>query len=275
MINRLLVFLLLVYVSSLSYAQKDMIMFRDGKQMNVTIVQVNKEFVVYKLSNKKKASTEQVDSRSVYMIHYEERGNQYFTKEGDRFSGEKQKIDNDADLIYLIEGGELMAYELTLESNQIKYKASNKKKTPFSILPKDKVFLIKYKDGAVDIITAFPQPTIQNDRVTSNESSIISVNPVSVHNSNVTNPINNSQESQNTNVSAPSISTNNTNGLNFDPNSLPDVPFQATIFTTDGWTIKALVKEVGNGMLKYTKISSPKKAAQSLSYGKIKKITVL
>lgn len=95
------------------------------------------------------------------MIKYKERGNVYFKTDGSRVSGEKQKIDKNADIVYLVDGAELPAYGLEMNSDGISFRTTKDKKKARSAINGYKlseVFMIIYSDGSRDIITSLDKP---------------------------------------------------------------------------------------------------------------------
>lgn len=136
-------------------AQDDLIIMRNGYEMPVKVIQVDSRLVTYKEREKDEHTLSQ-DLRDVYMIRYEKRGNIYITDDCKRITGENDKWDKEADRIYLVEGKEIQAYNLSVRPDRISYTLESKIKKKgtawFSLDPLD-VFMIKYADGTKDIIT--------------------------------------------------------------------------------------------------------------------------
>lgn len=142
--------------STVTLAQSDLIIFRDGSEKSGKIIQVADKNIIYKTSAKKNAAEINVNPQDVYMIHFKERGNVYITPEGKRVTGENQKIEADVDLIYLVSGKEIPAYNLQVLEDCLKYndeKPNKKHFIPLKSIDKDEVFMIKYRDGIRDMIT--------------------------------------------------------------------------------------------------------------------------
>ena len=150
----------LLHVPSCLHAQDDFIIFRNGEDKHVQLVMVSSDEVTYRES----ANGENVTKnklKDIYMLHYAKRGNVYITEDCKRITGENQKIDKDADVIYLVKGGEIMAYDLKIQENSLVYGTKPKNAGLFgkkvidnqlhSIDLKD-VFIIKYRDGTKDLI---------------------------------------------------------------------------------------------------------------------------
>lgn len=149
-----------LHVPSCIHAQDDLIIFRNGEDKQVKLVMVSSDEVTYResvndgpvIKNKLK---------DVYMLHYAKRGNVYITEDCKRITGENQKIDKDADVIYLIKGGEILAYDLKIQENSIVYGSKPKSIGLFGKKVSDMqtytidlqdVFFVKYKDGTKDLI---------------------------------------------------------------------------------------------------------------------------
>lgn len=144
------------YIPAMAAAQEDLMIFRDGSEKRAKVIQVADKRITYKLSEKKKTQEMYANPKDVYMIHFKERGNVYITPEGKRITGENRKNDKDADLIYLIKGKEIQAYNLQVLEYIITYLDERPKKKhfiPSNSISKDEVFMIKYKDGTKDMIT--------------------------------------------------------------------------------------------------------------------------
>lgn len=157
------------FCCALSVTAKDLVMLRNGLEMQVYVVQVGNDRLVYKVSDDDDATMEFVDVKDVYMIFYEKRGIVYITQEGKRVSEDAMVtellINDDAPSnVYLKKGKIYPAYNLQILEDEIvfdrvvamKQKFFSKKKEMAKItLSKDEVFLIKYKDGTKDIINEF------------------------------------------------------------------------------------------------------------------------
>jgi len=139
-------------------AQHDLIIFRDGTERKVKIAMVTNDNTTFIEGDKKSSRQETVDNKSIYLIKYEKRGNMFFTDEGKRFSGEGDgKIPSGASVIYLLEGNEVPAYNVTIEGGSVMFFNSKKKGSPQLSVGSDKVFLIKYPDGTRDLMNDFEE----------------------------------------------------------------------------------------------------------------------
>jgi LysM repeat protein len=156
----LLFFVIVVQsIAAVKIDRADEIILRNGTEMYVNIVQVDDVCVEY-LPLSKNATVESLELGNVYMMKFSKRGNVYITQDGKRRTGENQKLSKDADVIYLVSGMEIPAYEVQVNENKITYLvAPRKKKTMIpiaEILQPSDVFMIKYSDGTKDIINKIP-----------------------------------------------------------------------------------------------------------------------
>lgn len=248
--------LLFICLATIANAQDDMVILRNGREMMVKIIQIGDEQVIYKLSDKKKAAEQYLNSKEVYMIRFKEDRNVYFNADGSRFTGERYELDKDADILYLVSGKEIPVYQLNMTSNVIRYKERDKKKAPICRYEKSDVFMIKYKDGTKDIITAFPdiKQEVKNQKELSSNNDGMTFTPSTL-------PVTHSAESQQTimkeQVQSVGTSTMNKKNVPYDIKQLPKVPFNAVIQTNDGWNIKAVVKRVDAKKITYAKATQP------------------
>lgn len=150
-------------------AQNDRIIFRNGREADVNIIQVNDRQVIYSDSGKKGATEYTTDNTDIYMLRFAKRGNVYITKDGKRVTGENTTLPKDADIVYLVSGRELPAYELRVTEDRVTFlpkKNKNKKVIPIAeVYPRSDVFMIKYSDGTTDVLTDItlnrqPEPTV-------------------------------------------------------------------------------------------------------------------
>lgn len=176
-----------VFPSLAVMAQSDLIMFRDGTEKKVKIVQVNNQKTVYKESASKKAPDFFVDNTKIYMIKYKSRGNVFFNEAGERMFGSNSgvAVQGQAALIYFVKGVEEAAYNVSMYSGVVTYE-TKRKKGKLKSATKSEIFLIKYPDGTKDILTdlvpqmedvVVQQPTAQ-DSLVEVSSETVSVQPV-------------------------------------------------------------------------------------------------
>lgn len=164
----LLIFAMQLCFSIYSAAQNDLIILRNGRETTANIIQVNDREIIYAESNKKNSAEFAIPNTEVYMLRFAKRGNVYITNDGKRVTGENRILPKDADVIYLVEGQEIPAYDLRIMEDRITYlakKNKNKNVVPIAeVLPRSAVFMVKYTDGTTDVLTditlkkELPQP---------------------------------------------------------------------------------------------------------------------
>lgn len=153
---------IVLFASAVStYAQEDMIVYRNGTEKKVRLLVVSTDKVTYQESTKGGPEFQDV-LRDIYMLKYGKRGNVYISEEGKRISGEFQKIGKGVNVIYLVSGKEILADKLQIAEDKVKY---TEKKDDAKVFGKKKmttddikeidlkdVFLIKYSDGTKDLV---------------------------------------------------------------------------------------------------------------------------
>lgn len=99
-------------------AQDDLIIYRDGRERSVKIIQVNTDRTLF--SAGKKSPEEWVDNSDVYMLKFKERGNVAFNENGERILTERvaRSTPKGAILMYLKTAKSLLP--LTLAWMQLK-----------------------------------------------------------------------------------------------------------------------------------------------------------
>ncbi len=161
-------------ISFLALAGSDHIIFRDGREADVKLYQVTDQKVTYTLSEKNGSERKEVPSSDLYMVYIEKQGNVYFDRKGQRTTGESARVDpRKFDTIYLVEGGEIPAENIRISSDDVHFSVSKKRSGRFSLknlfsgeknesqencLSKDKIFMIRYRSGMIDIITPVDLP---------------------------------------------------------------------------------------------------------------------
>lgn len=166
-ISRLLVIIVALLTGIAAMAQ-DIVILRSGDELEGRVLQASQSTVTIEtkkggLFSKELAKTSLKPS-DIYMIKYKERGNLYFKEDGKRVSGEKQKLDRTADIVYLCDGKEIQAWDLSLNPENITFRTTKDQKRAQSsvmTLSNSAVFMIKYSDGSRDVvndITINPEP---------------------------------------------------------------------------------------------------------------------
>lgn len=172
MIKLLTVFVFLCgYLAA--FAGSDFVILRSGSELSCKIVQVSNEHVIYStvkiIDDDYKEVNDTIALKDVYLLDYEKRGIVYITAEGKRVSDDganlKELRRDDINKIYMLSGKVYPAYSLQIFEDRIVFERSKAKGGLFAkkqnsvemTLPKSEVFMIKYSDGAKDIITEFPK----------------------------------------------------------------------------------------------------------------------
>ena len=161
--KKLHIAIIMLTISVCCRAQSALIIMRNGIEYQGQVTLVKNDKTVFKDDNDKQMELLNSD---IYMIKYEKRGNVYFTETGERFTSEDDnKIPSDAASIFLIEGKEVGAYDITIDASSVTYYPPTNKKFGFIqvkkkgssslSIPKSEVFLIKYSDGTKDMINDF------------------------------------------------------------------------------------------------------------------------
>lgn len=158
--------LLFVFICiSYTVAAQDFVLMRNGDKISCKILQVDDESTQIKVKGSGLfgggGNEESLATKDIYMLHYQKRGNVYVAPDGKRTSGENHVISKDADIIYLVSGGEKAAYNIQFEDNLVKYretKEAKKAKTNERLLMVDEIFMILYSDGSKDLLTDISQP---------------------------------------------------------------------------------------------------------------------
>lgn len=175
---------LMTMCNIVAIAQKDLIIKRDGSEMQVKIIMVDTRETVYKTDDRKNSEELRINNTDIYMIKYEKRGNVFFSTTGERFQGKGgDKIPKDAIILYLKVGEEVFAYDLGMDMRNVSYKTSDAKNARVLKLQKDLVFMIKYPDGTREILSEFKtsvadkkETVPQKSTVASGEENMMSMN---------------------------------------------------------------------------------------------------
>ena len=152
------IFILMLWVMSplWTYAQRDYILLRDGSERKVKIVMVRDDNTIF-TANDNSSAQESIPNTDIYMIKYQ-RGNVFFTEEGERFSGEGDgKIPQNSTAIYLLKGKEIIGYNVEMGTDQVRYTPSKKKGKDVMSIDKSEIFLIVYPDKTKDMLNDFAE----------------------------------------------------------------------------------------------------------------------
>lgn len=165
--------LILLPLLSVETLKADRILLRNGSEIECTIKLVNDTDVKYLV--KRNDQLLSASTSDIYMLKYDKRGNVYITSDCKRITGSDREIPKGADVVYLVKGEELPAFNLSVLSNTISfYDQKPSKKRVFGRLTyaREDVFKIVYRDGSMDIITRldFPEPiSVENAEKTNVE----------------------------------------------------------------------------------------------------------
>lgn len=136
----------------------DVILKRDGTEVIGKIVKVSLPYTYYKLQDKDNTEEQVCANSDVYLIKFADRGNMFFSEYGDFFFGDETgDIEDDAILLYLLKGEEIIAYNVSSDDQHFRYYL-DKDNTDFRTIPKRDVFVVKYPNRANEIVTPFLQP---------------------------------------------------------------------------------------------------------------------
>ena len=156
---RYLVSTIVLLCCVLGVTAKDVIMLRNGLELEVNIVQVGNDKIVYKDTKGKNATEQFLDVEDVYMISYEKRGIVYITQDGKRVSEASESMKafkkKGMSWVCLVKGKVYPAFDVRISENEIEFKRLSGKDFSTMVFNKNDVFLIKYSDGTKDIITEF------------------------------------------------------------------------------------------------------------------------
>lgn len=147
---------LLVAVSSV---HADVILLRDGNELNCTIKIVTDDEVRYLLPRNPQQMAMPI--RDVYRLHFAQRKDVYIAPDGKRITKEKRLIPKGADKVYLVNGDELPAYGVSVEADSISFMLNRPGNGTIPMagnFSRDEVFKIVYRDGSTDIITRLDAP---------------------------------------------------------------------------------------------------------------------
>lgn len=136
--------------------KNDIIFLRDGTSIQAKVQQISGKSVKFK-NESSGVKLDELPVTDIYMIKYAKRGNVFFTKEGNRKTGEEHEIDSKTALIYTTDYREIPAYDLEFDVDKIIYrsqKADKKNPQPMRhVLGLFQVFMIIYPDGTSEIVT--------------------------------------------------------------------------------------------------------------------------
>ena len=140
---------------------QDFVLLRTGEEIWCKVELVGNGLLTYR-AEKSKSNKISLPINQVYMIKYEKRGNTFYNSNGEviKTTPSASKMSKKDIGIYLCEGEEIIASEVSMDVENVNYKksgknnliSSRKKGESFSI-PKSQIFLIRYFDGTKELLT--------------------------------------------------------------------------------------------------------------------------
>jgi hypothetical protein len=245
----LLTLLLLAPLAAL--AQKDMMLFRDGSEKMVKVIQVNNDRIIYKEKDKKKSPELSVLTTDVFMIKYENKMNVFFDEYGDRSERSKELKHNKKDiLVYLKIGAEMPVYSLELKRDGYAIYKKKKKDVQEHAFYKSEICMVKDPDGTKDILS---------DYVSHKEE------PVNLPTPAKTNRANDTRETSSPDNAQDNVEMSKPTPLHY--------PCKALVTKIDGTSIRATVYSADNKLVCYRKLSNPNGPLYKLERSQVKSIT--
>ena len=153
-------FLLILLMSNVAigYAD-DIILLKNGDELSGKVSKISDKEVTVSVKSgglfKQSSELRAIPTEEIYMIKTDKRGTTFFIN-GKRVIKESVKPDKSADYIYLVEGGEIPAWQLSLENGIISFQKDKTHKRAMSNIGAysvDKIFMVRYNDGSKDIFT--------------------------------------------------------------------------------------------------------------------------
>lgn len=157
MIRKIFICIFILFCGLSSFAQ-DMIILRDGSEIQCKVELISNGTVSYINDGE----SDELLTSQIYMIKYKARGNVFYSSNGEVIynangnNKKESKLSNTSIAIYLREGAEIIASEINIMGNEIKYVVDNGffRKNTLETVKKDKVFLIRYGDGSKELINS-------------------------------------------------------------------------------------------------------------------------
>lgn len=157
MIKKFFICIFILFYGLNSFAQ-DMIILRDGSEIQCKVELISNGTVSYINDGE----SDELLTSQIYMIKYKARGNVFYSSNGEVIynangnNKKESKLSNTSIAIYLREGAEIIASEINVMGNEIKYVVDNGflRKNTLETVKKDKVFLIRYGDGSKELVNS-------------------------------------------------------------------------------------------------------------------------
>lgn len=140
---------------------QDFVLLRTGEEIWCKVEMVGNGLLTYR-AEKSKSNKISLPINQVYMIKYEKRGNTFYNFKGEviKTSPSASQLSKKDIGIYLCEGEEIIASEVSMDVENVSYKISGKnnliskkRKGESFRIPKSKIFLIRYYDGTKELLT--------------------------------------------------------------------------------------------------------------------------
>ena len=149
--------LALVGLTSFESDAQDFVILANGEEIECKLNSVSDESIQIAITRrsglKKHTMTETYPLNEVYMIKGGKRGTTFIV-DGKRIIKPSSDIPKDANIIYLLEGGEIPAWNITLGANGVVSYKKEKKTFEDQHLLASQIFMIKYADDSKDIFNS-------------------------------------------------------------------------------------------------------------------------
>ena len=139
---------------------EDLIITRTGEEFKGKLELLSESEVNFQIKGgnflKSHSSLKVFPTNEIYMIKTDKRGSIFFNRKGERIMQPNQSIGKNADVIYLVEGAEISAWNIGLKDGRITYQKNPKAtraQSNIGFFPIEEVFMIRYNDGSKDIFT--------------------------------------------------------------------------------------------------------------------------
>lgn len=171
--KRFLIFIFIIsmfMVSSFCYADDDIIITRKGQMFECKVIAISNDSIFYKIKRKIISNS----TRAIYMIQ-KESGNVFaFDEKGNQTLVPRVKVGKKDNTLYLNSGKYFPVYNLSIESDRVRYKLKDSKKAPEYMSMKDEIFLIHYGDGTTNMFNSVniqePEPeTIREEEAAADD----------------------------------------------------------------------------------------------------------
>lgn len=155
---RAFIFFAFLSIFTIVCKAEDLVVTREGIEYKGKLILVSEKEIVIKLKNGifHSGDSNSIPADQVYMIKTDKRGTIFFNRQRERLVIPTKDIGKNADIIYLVDGGEISGWNLGMENGIVTYQKDPKQKRAMSnigAIPTEEIFMIKYNDGSKDILT--------------------------------------------------------------------------------------------------------------------------